>query len=356
MPNLHWDIATAYDLFVSLYVLLHPDQFGVRPSWAAGVRQRLPAKQREFLEHTSSFLPVPLRWIYLLPAGRHDAADALIALAQIPNDERLYSLLPTPNSAPELIEVFKGITLRQSWSPAELEVIRTILQRKGKSLFKPPEIPLLCDALAHAAEFGESYLEALSAYQDVFFAEEEQRLRPALETGLAEAQALALTMHLDALLTTLSRGVHFSDLNRLDTVILAPSYWANPLVFYRRFDPGSLLVLFGSRPAGLGVSAGECAPDHLVSVLKAVADSSRLVILRALAEEPQTPSQLARRLHLRPPTVIHHLNALRLAGLVEITLQHEAERAYTLRKTALAAAVADLSHYLSGSSSGGSTP
>lgn len=346
MPTLHWDIATAYDLFVSLYVLTHPDQFGVRPSWAAGVRSRLPVGQREFLENASTFLPVPLRWIYLLPAGRRTAADALIALAQIPTAERLYTLLPTSEISSELTVTLKDISLRQSWRPAELEGIRTILQRKGKNFIKSLDLPKLLDAFAHAAEFGDGYLQALNAYQDVFFAEEECRLQPMLESGLAQAQALAQGLSLEDLLISLSRGVHFTQLPERKAVILAPSYWANPLIFYQNVSREKLLVVFGSRPAGSNISAGESAPDELVAALKAISDSSRLVILRALSEEPQTPSQLARRLHLRPPTVIHHLNALRLAGLVEITLQHEAERAYTLRGTALAAVMGDLRAFL----------
>ncbi len=350
MPTLHWDIATAYDLFVSQYVLTHPDRFGVRPSWAAGVRSRLPTEQREFLESASTFLPVPLRWIYLLPAGRRTAADALIALAQIPAAERLFSLLPTSELSPEIITALKDISLRQSWRPAELEGIRTFLQqRKGRFFLRVPDLPKTLDLFAHAAESGEAYLQALHTYQDVFFAEEEQRLKPMLERGLAEAQALAQGLSPQDLLTTLSKGVHFSELTERKAVILAPSYWANPLIFFQNVSRDKLLVVFGSRPAGSSISAGETAPDELVAALKAVSDSSRLVILRALSLEPQTPSQLARRLRLRPPTVIHHLNALRLAGLVEITLQNEGERAYALRRTALEAVLANLREFLADS-------
>ena len=39
-PQLTWDIGTAYDFFMSLEVLHHPDDYGLRASWAAGVRSR----------------------------------------------------------------------------------------------------------------------------------------------------------------------------------------------------------------------------------------------------------------------------------------------------------------------------
>jgi len=58
-------------------------------------------------------------------------------------------------------------------------------------------------------EFGERYLEALRAYQEVFFAEEEKRIRPASQETLAWAQELAGRLALPDLLEELP---HFSSL------------------------------------------------------------------------------------------------------------------------------------------------
>jgi DNA-binding transcriptional ArsR family regulator len=69
----------------------------------------------------------------------------------------------------------------------------------------------------------------------------------------------------------------------------------------------------------------------LLRALKALADPTRLRILRYLSHEALTPSELSRRLRLRAPTVIHHLSALRLAGLVHLTLESETEKRYTIR-------------------------
>jgi DNA-binding transcriptional ArsR family regulator len=74
----------------------------------------------------------------------------------------------------------------------------------------------------------------------------------------------------------------------------------------------------------------------MLRALKALSDPTRLHILRYLSDKPQTPSQLARQLRLRAPTVIHHLNALRLAGLVYVTLEDEEEKRYTVRQSAVA--------------------
>jgi DNA-binding transcriptional ArsR family regulator len=53
--------------------------------------------------------------------------------------------------------------------------------------------------------------------------------------------------------------------------------------------------------------------------------------LRYLAQEPQTASELSRILRLRPPTVNHHLNQLRLAGMVQVYLDSSGEKKYAAR-------------------------
>ena len=79
------------------------------------------------------------------------------------------------------------------------------------------------------------------------------------------------------------------------------------------------------------VVPGAGAPDLLVTALKSLADPTRLRILRFLSREPLSPAELARQLRLRPPTVTHHLQALRLAGLVQITVNERNERRYAAR-------------------------
>jgi DNA-binding transcriptional ArsR family regulator len=90
-------------------------------------------------------------------------------------------------------------------------------------------------------------------------------------------------------------------------------------------------MLFGARPADISLVPGETVPDAMLRSLKALADPTRLKILRYLGESSYTPTQLARLLRLRAPTVIHHLNDLRLAGLVHLTLEGGGEKRYEAR-------------------------
>ena len=338
-----WDWGTAYDLFFSLHVLHHSERFGLRPSWAAGVRSRLPAAERKFLESAQNLFPVPALWVHGLPDPK-DAGSALSALERLAPAERLPALSWNLETSAEVRSLLQSVAAAGGWQQAELERLR-LLQPPG---YGPQERNLsgLLDAWAHPAEFGEQVLAALQAYQNVFFAEEEARIRPALLAGLALAQEQAARLSLPELVEQLSQGIHFPALESLSEAVLAPSYWITPLMFHNKVNARRMLIVFGARPAQDSLVPGEVVPDALLSSLKALADPTRLQVLRSLAQEEMTLSQLARRLRLRMPTMIHHLNALRLAGLVHLRLEEGGEKRYALRREAAAAIFQALERFL----------
>lgn len=161
MPALNWDEGTAYGFFVSLYVFHRPAMFGARASWAAGVRSRLPTVQRAFLERAQSFLPVPLSWLYLLPAEAKNIAGALHTLAQLPAAERLPSLLIIVETPIEAITVLRDIPVRQTWSSAEQEILRAALARRG-ILPRPVALQHLHEAWFDLNASGELLLQCLT--------------------------------------------------------------------------------------------------------------------------------------------------------------------------------------------------
>lgn len=344
--SIHWKTGTAVDLFVSLHVLHHPAQFGLRPGWAAGVRSRLPAAQREFLENAQQFMPVPLTWLHSLPPETlQDAGKALDALAALSPAERLPRLMFSADTDAETRELFARITAGGAWTPADVDAARAAYARRGISV-RPAVLTAVCAAWSRAESFGDQYLAALREYVQVFFAEEEARIRPALTAAAQSAQELAGSLPLESLLERLSNGVTFAIPPSIRHITLAPSYWSSPLVFLARVETDALLVLFGGRPESDSLVPGEQVPAALLEALKGLADPTRLRILRYLGEEPSTPAGLARRLRLRPPTVIHHLNALRLAGLVQIGLSEQGEKHYTLRAEALESILQSVRAYL----------
>lgn len=328
--RIHWDWGTAYDLFASLHVLHDPDQYGLRASWAAGVRSRIPPAERKFLEEAYEMLFIPIHWLHSLTEPK-DGAAALWALGQTPAKERLAQFLFSPSHKGEAFEMlYRQISERGAWDAEDrAQLIDLVHTKKEKP--EPKEIDRVLESFAHPVEFGEQILEALKAYQAVFFAEEERRIQGVLQEALVRAQALAAELALPDLLGELSQGVHFAILPDVTEITFVPVYWTTPLIVYDKITPDHLLVLFGGRPEDSPLVPGETIPEGLLRALKALADPTRLRILRYLSHEALTPSELSRRLRLRAPTVIHHLSALRLAGLVHLTLESETEKRYTIR-------------------------
>ena len=351
-PQLFWDWGTAYDLFISLEVLHSPSSFGVRGAWAAGVRARVPTDEREALERVQSMVQVPIPWVYALPKPR-DAMTALWALEQLAPVERLLALCLSADRSEDGAEKTLGeVARRGSWTERDREALRSahqdlLLCMDAKEPPSSQKLEQILDWWTGAEELGERYLGAIRVYHEVFFAEEERRIRPALQEALSRAQERAERLPLLDLLEELSYGLRFDERPTAPELVLAPTYWSTPLMFFGMVSPEREILLFGARPAGDSLVPGELVPDALLRALKALSDPTRLRILHYLTREPRTPAQLARQLRLRAPTVIHHLKALRLAGLVQLRLgEDKQDRAYAARPEMVKAACESLRDFL----------
>ena len=175
----------------------------------------------------------------------------------------------------------------------------------------------------HPAETKQRWLAVLREYQAVFFSQEEERPKPALQNMLHDAKALARKLPVVDLIEKLSNGFTISQESDLDRLVLVPSIWSHPFVVTTRLSTRQLLIResWGARPAGYKLAPGETVPDQALLVLRALVDPTRLRLLRLIASEPRTPQALAHELKLTLPTVSHHMRELRLAGLVRMEAQ-----------------------------------
>ena len=354
--ELIWEVGTAYDLFTSLEVLHTPDRYGLRGSWAAGVRSRLPVEQREVLQAVvkkSHIWTIP--WLAGLD-GDKDSQTIIDKIAEIPAAHRLSTFAGcylSENVRDFLFEIKE----QGSWKEQDKETLsnfyKEMYRKEGKKKKKTPEDELeqTLEIWANAEEYGEGYLKGLETYHDVFFAEEERRILPALQETVAASKHLAKDMPLEDLLNQLSQGLRydFEDTEEMKELLMVPAFWTTPLTLFTTVGEGKerWIFMYGGRPASMSLVPGEVVPELLHQTLKALADPTRLRILKYLAEEPLTPAELARRLRLRPPTVIHHLDSLRLARLVHVTLSHQGRR-YQARREAIDNACNLLAEFLDG--------
>ncbi len=333
MTTIRWISGTAYDFFISLLALHNAGEFGLRPNWTAGVRQRIAIPQREFLERIYSFASVPVDWISSLQ-GSKDTLPILRQAENLKAGDLLCSLTLPINIPTESRETLDHIAVRGAASAKEKELLgRTILNKKEK--LKASQVEQLCKTWIDLDKSREMIMTSLQEYYQAFFAEEETRIRPVLKAGVENAQELSKKVPLAALVENLSRGVRFEDVELAKEITLVPSYWSTPFVFQTTPTEGRMQIVFGCRPDFQSIAPGAETPDKLINALKSLADPTRLRILRYLTGEPLTPTELSRRLRLRPPTVLHHLQALRLAELVAIRVSENGEKRYAVRSETL---------------------
>jgi DNA-binding transcriptional ArsR family regulator len=164
----------------------------------------------------------------------------------------------------------------------------------------------------------------------------------ALARDAEEKRALAATLPPERLVETATNGVTFKLQPEVSGVVLVPSAVVRPWVAIT--EAGSLRV-FVYPVSAETLSADPDAPTPwMVGFYKALADERRLRILNMLASGPASLSEVAERMGLAKSTVIHHMRALRTAGLVLITVGDEKE--YSLRPQAIPEAGRLLQAYL----------
>lgn len=327
--KIHWDIGTAYDLFISLRILHDPEQYSVRASWAAGVRSRFPVEYREILDRIATLRLVPLTFVNSLNEPK-DSTQLMAKLRSIPADKILETLTIQPGMPEDIKDLFLSTTPNKKWTREDTHLF---VQRYGMEDNKQTKqlLTTLYEIWSNRKAFGEKLVMGLRAYIDTFFAEEELRILPVLQHELSYARMRAGSRPLPAMLEELTAGVRYGDFEHLSDIVLAPTFWGSPFMFSEHPTDTKMIVLFGARPGTMSIIPGEVVPDALLRGMKAMADPTRLRILRYLAQEPQTSSELSRVLRLRPPTVTHHLTQLRLAGMVQVILDPNGERKYAAR-------------------------
>ena len=342
--TLSFDSGTAYELFVSLHVLHEPERYDLRPSWAAKIRSRIPTAERTFLEEIQAFFTFPLGWIYHLPQPKN-AITVLYALQQIPAARRGITLQELEQGIKPESKRLLHIAERRHWDKQDVAELLPLMCTDAHDQDEQGLIKYL-NWWVRPDDFGAMLYSALQAYYQEFFEQEEQRVAPVLEAGVAHAQELAARLSIPDLIAELSQGVRYTeDLGK--ELVLVPDYWMTPLVHLGEIGPDQKMFIFGARPSTMSAIPGELVPDGLLIALKALGDPTRLRILRYLSRQELTPSELSRRLNLRAPTVAHHLKELRLAGLVNLTL-HGQEKLYRTRLGALDSIHGDLKSFLKG--------
>ncbi|HMG69726.1 MAG TPA: helix-turn-helix domain-containing protein [Gemmatimonadaceae bacterium] len=101
-------------------------------------------------------------------------------------------------------------------------------------------------------------------------------------------------------------------------------------------DPGAPNMVLAEDTKLRDVAAKQLRPINAESVFRALGDTTRYAIASILARTPTTSAELARSLKVSKPTITHHVQALRSAGLIRETPSGGSMR-LTLSKDTVAA-------------------
>ena len=348
--KLTWDMGTAYDLFASLFVIHNPGDFGVRASWAAGVRSRIPASSRQLFQDAEPYLICPVWWIQSLPTPK-DASAAIRQLESMDPAEVLPALTICPGCKDDTDDIFLQVRENRSWNDTHLDELLGHFKKHGKGTGsgQRKNLSKWLDWWSKPDEFGELYVEGISEYFDNFFREEERRILPAIRAGLEDAQKLASQRSEQELIEELSQGIQSETLLGNEAILLVPSFWITPRIAFGKADKNTGFMQFGARPKDASIIPGETVPDSLAAGLHALSDPTRLRILKLIAAEPLTQTEIAKKLRLRTPTISHHMSALRLASLVVRAYPHGDmnQAKFSLRKKRIKEICAMIGDFLS---------
>ena len=244
-PTIRWEFGTAYEFFVSLYVLHHPENYGLDAAKAASILSDISAAERKFLEEIVPFIGMPLAWATELPDPK-DAMSVLWGLRQTPAQYRLSSLMNLDERNDDVSKTLLKVIEDEQWSDAQFDLIAEKFINQ-KSVLTP-----FLDWCVKPEACGEALFLSLQAYYKVYFDDEEKRIEPFLQAGLEKAKTLAEGLELKALMQALSQSIAFDNQQmNFDEILFIPAFWATPLALLNPINKHKALFLFGARPANM---------------------------------------------------------------------------------------------------------
>jgi DNA-binding transcriptional ArsR family regulator len=285
---------------LSLHVLVEPKHHPVQHGWVRAMRRLSPALKREIDVFAFAYRTYFPEFFFPSPAGE---------LLDFEGELRRLRAID-----PALARVEFEIGLRSSQAVAEAD------EAVAASLLDDPGALL------------ERLLTLLEDYWEAAFAREWERIEPDLAASVSEAGRQLQTDGLYALLQGLWPEVrcdaeqekfwldrphdHEVQIGPDDRLLLAPSTYVWPHVRVNCDAPWPLGLVF---PASSIVREARprIPPAQLVSVLRALADDTRLRALRLIAERPRTTQELAPLVGVTEAALSKHLRVLADAGLLD---------------------------------------
>ncbi len=369
-------VTPRFDVFYALYALAHKTP-SVLEDWKARAIARLP---RDFERVAKRVAPVPLFWPLLADSlqqipGEMTFDEIVSNLSEMPVEHLksnvLSGIFHDAATARSLVAGKKS--LRQVLANEKSEST-TLLDHLGLRPYDPSSAAAkaITMLLSNAESFRGELALVLDRFWKTGFRRDWLALEPEMRADSFRLRDLEEEAPLQELAGELKLPVSFDaeareirpksgapiPYDRIDRCIMIPSafntrrWWAKYESKTGRVSLYFPVVRDATAANRIAAETREAAPKtrsrsdiNAESVFRALGDTTRYAIASILARNPTTSAELSRSLRVSKPTITHHVQALRAAGLIAETPAGGSTKLSLSRETVAAvsdAAVAQL--------------
>lgn len=346
-PSVEVAVTPRFDVFYALYAL-GSGASSPLDAWTTKARQRLP---NDFEQIARRVAPLPIFWPLLADAWQgipgEITFDAMLSqLREIPAGELQRNLLSGVFHDRGVVDSLMtqkralGLVLGDEDLPGA-----GLLEHFGLRPFdqSAPSVKAMTSLLTRPESFRDELILVLRRFWQSGFERDWAALEPRLRADARRIEQQSENSKPGDLARDLKFPLDFDDkanearprngapiaYDRIDRCYVIPSafntrrWWAK----YEAKKGKVTLYLPIVRVAGIANAAvederraapGSPAPTRInaESVFRALGDTTRYAIASILARTPTTSAELARSLNVSKPTITHHVQALRAAGLL----------------------------------------
>jgi ArsR family transcriptional regulator len=260
----------------------------------------------------------------------HTARDVVAAMDSASDKELLEAMVAELLEDPELGAIARRAVDGDPEAYAELQT--RLESAKGHPVLTQP----LADMAPTARKVVRFWLPRYEAIED--------RVGRMIERDVAARRMEDASHDPIGFVERTTNGIRLVPEPRIRRIVLAPSYFGRPYNSLSKVGDAQV-VCYPIADSALGAADRLAPPAATVRLYRALGDSSRLRILRLLAEGDRYLTEIANELELTKPTIKHHLAQLRAAGLITLTEQGNLTY-YSLRHDRAAEAGIELRAYL----------
>lgn len=304
--------------------------------WRRDMEKRLPDRLTTSL---ASLAPTPLVWPLLADALREapptSTFDGMISALRNMDDRSfqtfvLGGVFKTAGAVESLVDGKVSLARTVATEAETQQKLLTLLGLYPFSRQKPTAMAF--DRIVNTpGSFRDEMVHALESFWTAGFSDTWKRLEPQMKEraeemrlsatrqsfpAFAAEHRLPVTIEGDTLVST--RGAKHTPVSGPATVYLLPSAFNTSRLWAAYADSKGrtrffLPVLYP------GLSTAGVTPIDPALIFRALGDTTRYAIASSIARAPMTSVELARAFGVSKPTISHHVQLLRSAGLIDET-------------------------------------